>query len=123
MGGDEFLLILPGTGEKECRDFLVRLGRRWTEASDGDPAAVSISVGSASFPSQETTLAGLLRVADAAMYANKRRADVVREDDRLTPRPLPPEDPGVRAPTSTNDNAKDDAALPGARRRARLVSC
>jgi diguanylate cyclase (GGDEF)-like protein len=73
LGGDEFLLILPANGVKEALDFVARLNRRWRTAAERDPQAAAISVGTASFPTDATTLADLMAVADDAMYAHKQR--------------------------------------------------
>jgi diguanylate cyclase (GGDEF)-like protein len=75
LGGDEFLLILPASGAKECGDLVERIRRRWRIAVAADGRAVALSMGTASFPSQGTTVASLLALADDAMYENKRRQD------------------------------------------------
>jgi diguanylate cyclase (GGDEF)-like protein len=73
LGGDEFLLILPASGENEALEFVGRLNRRWRAAAERDPSVAAISVGTASFPTDGTTLPDLLAVADDAMYAHKQR--------------------------------------------------
>lgn len=73
LGGDEFLLILPASGAPEAREFVARLDRRWRAAAERDRGAAAISVGTASFPADGTTLTDLLAVADDAMYAHKQR--------------------------------------------------
>jgi diguanylate cyclase (GGDEF)-like protein len=118
LGGDEFLLVLPGSGEKECRDFVERLHRRWKAAAEEDRNAVPVSIGCASFPSQGSTVAVLLSIADHAMYANKRRGGIARSSSRAhdegrTPHPEGQEARKTTAPIDTG---------PG-NPRARLVSC
>ena len=64
LGGDEFLLVLPASGETECRDFVERLRRRWREAAAAEGTTVAVSIGCASFPSHGATVGELLGVAD-----------------------------------------------------------
>ncbi len=71
QGGDEFLLILPGSGEKECRDLIERLRQRWQSKARSE-GAISVSIGAASYPAHGSTAEALLAVADAAMYEDKR---------------------------------------------------
>lgn len=78
LGGDEFLLILPGSDEKDCHDLMERIVRRWLAAAEADDGAVAISMGTASFPAEGQTVERLLGVADEAMYENKRRQDPTR---------------------------------------------
>jgi diguanylate cyclase (GGDEF)-like protein len=73
IGGDEFLLILPGTGAEECRDFVKRLRGEWRHESRAHDHAVAVSLGTASYPTHGRTIEGLCAVADASMYEEKRR--------------------------------------------------
>ena len=77
LGGDEFLLILPGCGVDECRRFVKRLRARWqVEAQARERAgarAVTVSLGAASYPADGATPEALCAVADGAMYEEKRR--------------------------------------------------
>jgi diguanylate cyclase (GGDEF)-like protein len=75
MGGDEFVLVLPGVspttvGEKE------ELIRRLTAEAGWEVCAkvcLSMSVGHAFYPSDGTDAEGLLAEADRRMYLNKRK--------------------------------------------------
>jgi diguanylate cyclase (GGDEF)-like protein len=118
LGGDEFLLLLPACGEKDARDFIERLNRRWHAAAERDASIAAISIGSASYPTHGSTLPELLAVADDAMYTEKRR--------RNPPRPAPSAPSvrdGGRAPanakgTPANDGEREETAppiLPGRR--------
>jgi diguanylate cyclase (GGDEF)-like protein len=78
IGGDEFLLILPGSGEQECKNLVERIQRRWQAAANASESAVSVSMGTASFPAQGSTVETLLAIADDSMYANKRRQESTR---------------------------------------------
>jgi diguanylate cyclase (GGDEF)-like protein len=78
MGGDEFLLVLPTSGARECQELVERLRRRWRTAADANESVVPVSMGTASFPDQGQTVASLLSVADEAMYENKRFEDPSR---------------------------------------------
>ncbi|ETZ29132.1 diguanylate cyclase domain protein [Mycobacterium intracellulare MIN_052511_1280] len=66
IGGDEFLILLPGADRTEAERVLGRLRDRWTDA--GEP--VSFSAGIA-FGERD-----LMRLADEHMYANKRSRDL-----------------------------------------------
>lgn len=74
IGGDEFLLILPGTGAEDCREFLRRLRAGWRHESRIHDHAVAMSLGTATYPTDGATLEALCAVADASMYEDKRRA-------------------------------------------------
>jgi diguanylate cyclase (GGDEF)-like protein len=86
IGGDEFLLILPGSGADECRDFLKRVRREWFHESRAPEHAVSMSLGAASYPADGATVEALCAVADASMYEDKRRdSSSANEEDRRSP--------------------------------------
>ncbi len=73
IGGDEFLLILPGTGADECRDFVKRLRGEWRHESRAHDHAVAVSLGTASYPTHGGTVEALCAAADGSMYEEKRR--------------------------------------------------
>jgi diguanylate cyclase (GGDEF)-like protein len=73
IGGDEFLLILPGSGPDECRDFVKRLRHEWLQEARAHQHAVAVSLGTASYPTHGATGEALCAVADASMYEDKRR--------------------------------------------------
>lgn len=82
-GGDEFVAILAGAGrdhaERYRRDVLDRLAA--TEVADDDrevTLGVSASIGLAIHPDDHDVLPKLIELADARMYAMKRRRPVVR---------------------------------------------
>jgi diguanylate cyclase (GGDEF)-like protein len=66
IGGDEFAVLLPGTGVEGARAAAERLAER---------AAVPISIGAAVYGRDGHTLEELARAADAALYAAKRRVE------------------------------------------------
>lgn len=74
-GGEEFLLILPGTdldgGAQVAERIRVALSGRIVLSTDGTPIPVTASFGVASTPSA-TTASELFAAADAALYAAKR---------------------------------------------------
>ena len=85
MGGDEFAVLLVDATEDVAASFEARLAaalsQRQTQDSESDYAGMtlSLSVGSAACGStQRRTLDELLRRADAAMYAHKRRSRSAR---------------------------------------------
>jgi diguanylate cyclase (GGDEF)-like protein len=74
-GGEEFVVVLPGTTVEVARERADRWrhelrSMRLPDALAGRP--ITISVGLSSFPSHATTGEGLVRAADEAMYAAKR---------------------------------------------------
>jgi diguanylate cyclase (GGDEF)-like protein len=75
FGGDEFLVVLPETGEEEALEVAARI-QRWLAANpiptrDG-PLAVGVSIGTAEMRDDETRIGDTMERADAAMYAEKR---------------------------------------------------
>jgi len=74
-GGEEFLLILPGTdldgGAQVAERIRVALAGRIVLSADGTPIPVTASFGVASTPAA-TTASELFAAADAAMYEAKR---------------------------------------------------
>lgn len=73
LGGDDFLLILPGRGESECGALVDRLRRRWAAAANMREAMIEMSVGIALYPAHGTTVRELFAAADEAMQADKDR--------------------------------------------------
>ncbi len=83
FGGEEFVVVLPATGLDRARGVAERLRRRVAALAvevpgqvdaDGRPArvaGVTVSIGLATAPGQAEDLTGLLRCADAALYAAK----------------------------------------------------
>jgi len=85
MGGDEFAVLLVNATEDLAASFEARLtalldqrhGNRIESDYAGVPLSLSIG-GAASSPSRRRSLDELLRRADAAMYARKRRSQSSR---------------------------------------------
>ncbi|HFT6975093.1 diguanylate cyclase [Stenotrophomonas maltophilia] len=75
MGGEEFLLLMPGMPREAASARLDRLRQRITEAGQALQVAgleVTASIGLAQWRPGEDDLAALLRRADHAMYVAKR---------------------------------------------------
>jgi diguanylate cyclase (GGDEF)-like protein len=74
--GDEFFIILPGTGNKEAVETANRMKAavRETrmEVRPDNTIALGASFGVATFPGDAEDVQGLIAVADRAMYADKR---------------------------------------------------
>lgn len=74
FGGDEFLILLPDIEEEELPGLLNALLRRGAESImlplSKDPFGMSI--GAVFYPAGDKKFAGLLQMADAAMYEVKR---------------------------------------------------
>lgn len=71
-GGDEFVLLMPGTDQVGAVSLARRVGG--TLRNPEDPSGpISVSIGTASFPTDGTTPVALLGAADRSMYADKRQ--------------------------------------------------
>ncbi|MGY1488382.1 diguanylate cyclase [Methylobacillus pratensis] len=75
-GGDEFVIILPSSGEKEARDVAERLQKAFAQATDKlkhDGLAVTLSIGIAVTASEQlgSSLHKLMEQADSALYQSK----------------------------------------------------
>jgi len=75
LGGDEFLIVLPDTGERGAQRFCRRLLKRMQDVRSGwtlpGPSLPTMSLGVALFPDQGSDIDELVRVADHAMYRAK----------------------------------------------------
>jgi len=83
FGGEEFIMILPGTDPKEAAVLGERLRHQWQEtASQGFGIRETASFGVAAYQ-PEDTMDGLIERADKALYDAKRMGKnqvIVRED-------------------------------------------
>lgn len=75
LGGDEFVFILPQVTEKHVRELERRLARAVEEAGQVacGKAAISVSIGRASYPADGASAEELLAEADRGMYESKER--------------------------------------------------
>lgn len=74
FGGEEFLVLVPGSGERELRDVLERIRSVIGSAAivvDGHELAVTVSVGGATHGRESAD--GLIARADDALYAAKEQ--------------------------------------------------
>jgi diguanylate cyclase (GGDEF)-like protein len=71
-GGDEFVVVLPGSSETDARAALERAALAVAGVPVGDGSCVSLSVGVAGTEHCGPTPGTLLARADRAMYAAKR---------------------------------------------------
>jgi diguanylate cyclase (GGDEF)-like protein len=69
-GGEEFIVVLPGSTDRDGIAAAERLRRAVDDTSD-EPH-VTVSAGVACFPADAIDADGLLRAADLALYASKR---------------------------------------------------
>jgi diguanylate cyclase (GGDEF)-like protein/putative nucleotidyltransferase with HDIG domain len=86
MGGDEFVLLLPGVTMETAPARIAELRQSTEEAVDllPEPAKLSMSVGVAYFPVDSSEAEELLSTADLRMYKSKRR----HHENELTTVPL-----------------------------------
>ena len=74
MGGDEFVILIPGGSVEELEDKIDRMRTVARRAGDStpEPAALSMSVGVATYPEDGSDAEDLLAEADRRMYKSKR---------------------------------------------------
>jgi diguanylate cyclase (GGDEF)-like protein len=73
-GGDEFVIVLPGSSKRIRQQVVGRLRRQLVAASRAElDVPVRLSIGEATWPDDARTLPDLLVTADAAMYREKKR--------------------------------------------------
>ena len=76
-GGDEFVLVLPGTGKKEALEYAQRVRARMKETTyltgRGLEVRMSASFGIATYPNDAGDRESLLALADEAMFRIKTR--------------------------------------------------
>lgn len=73
--GDEFMIILPGTGSRDAAALAERLRCRFENSPlivEGSPVTATVSVGVASYPESGDDMETLLKSVDAALYVAKR---------------------------------------------------
>ena len=80
VGGDEFAILMPSSSSVDAG----QLARRIIDTLNGDLLGLSLSIGHATVDGPDSTVAQLVRQADAAMYAAKAqgRASAVSFDGR-----------------------------------------
>ncbi|MEM7403852.1 MAG: diguanylate cyclase [Pseudomonadota bacterium] len=74
LGGDEFLIVLPETSERaECERIAERLlsSLQKSFVTSDSKYEVGVSIGVATFPTDATSVATLMKAADEAMYEAK----------------------------------------------------
>ena len=79
MGGDEFVLLLPGMSSADAALKRLDLSKAVTALNQDFPAAsISISMGSATFPEESQNVEQLMALADRRMYWHKREFHATR---------------------------------------------
>lgn len=73
VGGDEFAVLLPGVDEQAAAEALLRV-RRQADSREGDVDGLPLSLSAGVATADESAgFAGALTMADARMYAEKKR--------------------------------------------------
>ena len=73
VGGDEFVLILPGSDGAEARKVMNRIEIAFEKRIQDAGYATSLAVGMASATSEDSGIEALLKRADKEMYAEKSK--------------------------------------------------
>jgi diguanylate cyclase (GGDEF)-like protein/putative nucleotidyltransferase with HDIG domain len=83
MGGDEFVLLLPGMTKESAAGRIAEFRKSVAEAVDlmPEPCTLTMSVGASYFPVDSTEAEELLSTADLRMYKSKRHQ---RPEDQVT---------------------------------------
>ena len=99
MGGDEFVILISGTGVEDLEDTIDRMRAVAQDAGDTtpEPTGLSMSVGVAIYPEDGVDAEALLAEADRRMYKGKR----LRKKDRTGVVPHDPDPPHVEQPPVT----------------------
>jgi len=73
MGGDEFVMLLPGMKSQDAAEKRIELAMAVKALSQEFPnTEISISMGAASFPADSQSVEQLMAIADRRMYWHKR---------------------------------------------------
>lgn len=76
-GGDEFLIIYPNANEEGVQVIINRIQNKLAKFSESIQIDISISIGTATYPTDGSTLDELIKKADKRMYkvkaVNKKR--------------------------------------------------
>jgi len=85
MGGDEFVLLLPGITTESASARIAEFKKSIAEAVDllSEPCKLSMSVGASFFPLDSTEAEELLSTADLRMYKTKRKQQRAPEEPDL----------------------------------------
>ncbi|MGM9950227.1 MAG: sensor domain-containing diguanylate cyclase [Lysinibacillus sp.] len=71
FGGEEFTVLLPGTGADMAKEIAEQLNRTVAQAAWEETGSLTVSIGAATFSGKDTE-ASILVNADRALYASKR---------------------------------------------------
>ena len=71
VGGDEFMIALPGVDAQEATEVVARIRSRASEVETSTGQPLTVSAGIVGFPEHATEQAQLMHLADGAMYWSK----------------------------------------------------
>ena len=97
--GDEFVIVLPGTGSTESHYVIekihaaVRAYNPFPPMDDMHKTVLGVSIGAASFPEDGSDAASLLLLADSDMYRNKKERKMLTAVEDFV---VPPNTAGLR---------------------------
>jgi diguanylate cyclase (GGDEF)-like protein len=72
MGGDEFVLLMPQTGQEAAAAVLDKLAVHSAKTLSSNGATAGVSIGAVTFLAPPSSVDDMIREADEAMYAAKR---------------------------------------------------
>ncbi|MEJ7849017.1 MAG: diguanylate cyclase [Pyrinomonadaceae bacterium] len=88
-GGDEFTVLIPNSADEVAKSIPVRLQANFDayNSNSGKPYKIALSVGLVKVGyDEELTINQLLKAADEAMYNDKRRRKMVKQDESFAAR-------------------------------------
>ncbi|MBP1932554.1 GGDEF domain-containing protein [Ammoniphilus resinae] len=83
-GGDEFLIIAPFTDREGTAVIIKRIEKELQELSKQMKADISVSIGTAMYPTDAKTLDDLIKVADKNMYQVKESKKFFQDEITYT---------------------------------------
>lgn len=88
IGGDEFLIVLPNTTQRQADELIELINSHLKEASKASPFDVTLAMGAAVKEKEEQSIEDIIVIADEIMYQNKRKIKGTRASEE-PPRDAP----------------------------------
>ncbi|MBI3973345.1 MAG: diguanylate cyclase [Chloroflexi bacterium] len=126
FGGEEFVVLLPGTDADEASYLAERIRSAVSDQlitlANGDTLQCTVSIGVASFPQDGTNFAQLFEQADAAMYRAKQSRNAVARVEAFPPVPRLRTSRGAGSAASVPAGVEAEHRLPAPPPRSALAA-